>query len=151
MNKLLILILFYAASLSANAPMATSSFGYQKKIVINNRPLLKVNNKIISLMDVVKKMDLMIHESYPEAANNTMMRYQFYPQQWKYFLEDLWMAELMKADAEEKEIKVTEGDLREEIEGRFGPNVVATLDKLGLSYEEAREMIHYELIVQQMS
>lgn len=123
----------------------------QGVFVINNRPLLKVNQKILSLMDIVKKMDVLIHQSYPELEQNPMGRYQFYATNWRVFLEEMMLGELMKADAEEKEVTVSDGDVREEMEKRFGPNIIATLGKIGLSYEEAREMIKSDLIVQKMS
>jgi hypothetical protein len=58
--------------------------------------------------------------------------------------------ELMIADAEKLEIKISEADVREEILNRFGSNIMPALDQLGLSYEECRQMIHDEMIVQRM-
>jgi hypothetical protein len=58
--------------------------------------------------------------------------------------------QLILSDAQDKEIKVTDGDVREEMETRFGPNVMPTLDKIGLSYEDAWKMVKNELIVQRM-
>jgi len=59
--------------------------------------------------------------------------------------------ELILADAEIKEIKISSGDVREEIEYRYGPNIMSRLDELGLTYEEAREMVQNEMIVRQMN
>ena len=41
--------------------------------------------------------------------------------------------------------------MSETLQERFGPNVMASLDRLGLSYEEARKMIHSEMIVERMT
>ena len=59
--------------------------------------------------------------------------------------------ELMMADAEKLELKVSDAEVRETVIDRFGPNIMSTLDKIGLTYEEARSMIHSELIVQKMT
>ena len=56
----------------------------------------------------------------------------------------------MIADAEHLELKVTDAEVREEMLERFGPTIMSTLDKLDMSYEEARQMIHSEMIVQRM-
>ncbi|MGE5195717.1 MAG: hypothetical protein ACM3JI_00105, partial [Anaerolineae bacterium] len=59
--------------------------------------------------------------------------------------------ELIFADAEEKELKVSDAEVRETLQERFGPNVMATLEKIGLTYEEARTLIHSEIVVDKMS
>ena len=58
--------------------------------------------------------------------------------------------ELMLADADSIELKVNDSDVREKLQERFGPNVMANLEKIGITYEEAREMIHSEIVVQRM-
>jgi hypothetical protein len=58
--------------------------------------------------------------------------------------------ELMVTDAETREVKVSDGEVREEIQTRFGPNVMESLDQLGITYDEAREMVHQDMIVQRI-
>ena len=52
---------------------------------------------------------------------------------------------------EEKKIEVTDGGVREEIEKLFGPNVVIKIDELGLTYDQAFDLVKRELIVQKAS
>jgi hypothetical protein len=59
--------------------------------------------------------------------------------------------ELILSDAADKEIKLTDGEIREAMEERFGPNVMQTLDKIGLTYDETWKMVRNELIVQRMN
>lgn len=118
--------------------------------VINNRPLIKINGKTISLMDVVKKMDMVIYEHFPELLQSPVRLVQFYTNQWKYTFDDMIFHELTLADGEAKEIKISDGDVREEMERRFGPNIISNLDKLNLEYEEVRKMIQAELLVRQL-
>ena len=58
--------------------------------------------------------------------------------------------ELILMDAAQKEIKISDGEVREALQERFGPNIRANLDKVNLEYEEAREMIRSDLTVNQL-
>lgn len=118
--------------------------------VINNRPLIRINGKIISLMDVVKKMDLIIYEHFPDTRNSPVRLYQFYMSQWRFTFEDMIFHELILADGVTKEIKISDGDVRETMEQRFGPNIISNLSKLNLQYDEVRAMIHDELLAKQL-
>ena len=126
--------------------MAPSAPSY----AMNNSPLIRVNGKTISLMDVIKKMNVIIHQHIPHIRNSHMELFKFYMSQWKPTLDDMVFNELTIADAEAKEIKISDGDVREEMEKRFGPNIISTLNKLDLQYDEAQKMIHDELLVRQL-
>ena len=123
----------------------------QPEILVNNRILATVNGKNISVVDVMKKMDVFIARSYPEYANSNTHRYQFFTQNWRQTLEQLIDNELIMADAAKLEIKITDAEIRETIHDRFGPNVMASLDSLGITFEEAWQMIYSEMAVQRMS
>ena len=120
------------------------------ELVIFNRILAQVNEKTISVIDVMKKMDLFLQKHYPHLTNSKLARYQFYSSQWWDYLTQMIDQELMLADAEKLEIKMTDAEVREEMLLRFGPNMMPILDKIGLSYDEARKMIHDELLMQKM-
>lgn len=121
------------------------------KVIIHNRILAKVNGKTISVMDVVKKMDVFLNEHYPEYIHNEAAKYQFYSTQWKATLNQIIDGELIIADAEKMELKVGDAEVREKIHERFGPNVVKTLDKLGINYDEARHLVWTDMVVQRMN
>lgn len=120
------------------------------EIIIHNRILTRVGDRNISLLDVVKSMDVFLSRHYPHYLNSTTARYEFYRMQWRSTLQQMIDNELMAADAASKEITITDGDVREEIQSRFGPNVMGTLDQLGLTYEEARKIVQQEMIVQRI-
>lgn len=122
-----------------------------KQLVIQNRILAKVNNKTLSVLDVVKKMEVFFSKNYPQYANSPTAKYQYFSSQWKEILLQMIDHELILADAEKLELKTTDSEVRETLHDRFGPNVMGTLDKLGLTYEEAKEMIFAELVVQKMT
>lgn len=130
--------------------MQNSISSLPKKIIINNRPLIKINGKTISLMDVVKKMDLFALENYPKVMQSLPDRLQFYMQNWIPTFQDIVQTELFLSDAETKDIKVSEGDIREEVQERFGPRIMPRLDELNLTYEEAWEIVRKELIVRKI-
>lgn len=146
--KNLILFCFTSFGLFAN-PML--DFSSNQKIAVQNSILARVNGKTISMMDVKKKMDLQFHQSYPQYANSPQARIQYYEMSWRHVLMDLIDNELIISDALDKEIKLSDGEVRETMEERFGPNVMQTLDRIGLTYDETWKMIKNEMIVQRMS
>jgi hypothetical protein len=121
------------------------------EIVVHNRVLLKMNGDIITIMDVVRRMDLIFYRNFPQLASSNAARYQFYLINWKSMLRACMDDQLIIADAEEKEIKITDGEVREELESLFGPEVVLNVQKAGLSFEEAWDMLKKELIVRRMT
>ncbi len=120
-------------------------------LVIQNRILAKVNGKTLSVLDVVKKMEVYFNKYYPQYSDSLQAKHQYFSSQWKETLLQMIDQELILADAEKMELKVTEAEVRESILEKFGPNVMASLDKLGLSYEEAKSMVHSEIVVQRMT
>jgi hypothetical protein len=120
------------------------------KISVQNAILAKVNGNTISVVDVMKKMDLLLHQNYPQYVNSSQARFQFYSNSWRPILMEMIDTELILSDAAEKEIKLTDGDVREEMEERFGPSILVTLDKIGLSYDDAWRIVKNELIVRRM-
>jgi hypothetical protein len=135
--------------------LAATLFGFDfsstPKIAIQNTILARVNGNTISMMDVKKKMDVAFLQSYPQLIDNDQARLQFYEASWRHILMDMIDNELIIADAQDKEMKLSDGEIREALEERFGPNVTLTLDKLDLTHDEAWKMIKNELIVQRMS
>ncbi len=136
-------------SIQANAPL-TMEDESSMELIVYNRILAKVNQKTISVIDVMKKMDLFLQKHYPQYAHSKVARYQFYSAQWRDYLTQMIDTELMIADAAKVELKVSEAEVREEMLNRFGPNIVPTLDQLGVTYDEARSMIQDEMMVQRM-
>lgn len=137
--------------LLANTPPPSLIKSFEPKILIENSIIANVNGTTISMLDVVKKMDLYFLKAYPNLENAKSQKFQFYNSSWRYFLSEIINAELMIADSKEKEIVITDGEIREEMEKRFSPNIMLTLDNINLSYDDAWDMIKRELIVQRMS
>ncbi len=151
LNKLLIslLILFFFTPLNA-APKNSFLMKQPTHIFVNNRILAKVNGKPISVIDLMKKMDLVFYRQFPQYASSVEARFQFYQANWKHILEELVDKELVMADAEENKLPLSQGDIRQEMESIFGPNIIANLDKAGLSYAEASQLIKEDLTLRRM-
>lgn len=143
------LIYLFALSGFASTPLVEMADDHQ--IAVQNSILAKVNGNTISVIDVKKKLDLAFYKNYSHLANSNQARHQFYEGSWRYVLKELVDQQLMLVKADELQIPLSDGDVRSEIEMRFGPNIMITLDKIGLSYDEAFKMIHDELIVQRMT
>jgi hypothetical protein len=122
----------------------------EPKIYINNRILARVNGKPISTYDLMKKMDLAFFRQYPQYAGSIDARSQFYELSWRPVLEEMIDKELILADAQESKIEVSSGDIRQEIELSFGPNIIANLDKAGLTFEEASKIMQEDIIIRRL-
>lgn len=144
-----ILILTCSFSSLTSAP-SSLLFNSPQHIFVNNRILAKVNNKPISVIDLMKKMDMVFYKQFPQYASSVEARYQFYQMSWKAVLEEMIDKELFLADAEEVKLTVSQGDIRQEMESLFGPNIIANLDKAGLTFEEASQMIKEDLMIQKI-
>ncbi len=112
--------------------------------------MAKVNGKAISVIDIMKKMDMIFYRKFPQYASSIEARFQFYNMNWKHFLSELIDKELMMADAEEIKMEVSHGDIRQEMENMFGPNIISNLDKAGLTYEEAWQMVKEDQLLKRM-
>lgn len=147
--KALVFCLIIGSLTAFNPPVKQSEFNGQK-LRINNRILVTVMNKPISVLDIVKKMNVMLEQNYPEYKNIPEAKYQFYTQQWRLVLRQMIDAELMLKDAEKLELKVSDAEVREEIHARFGPNIMKSLKEIGITYDEAQKMIQTDIITQRM-
>lgn len=125
-------------------------FGEEPKLLINNRILANVNGKPISAIDVMKKMDVLFYRQFPEYRNSTQARAQFYQTAWKNTLQQLIDKELIVADALETKVETSNGDIRQEMETMFGPNIIGNLDSMGLTFDDAWDIIKDELIIKRM-
>lgn len=126
---------------SSNAP---------KKVEVNNRILAVVDGKPISVYDLMKKLDVIFYKQYPQYAEFAEAKFQFYQFNWKATLRDLIDKQLILADAKEVKLPVTGGDVRQEMETLFGPNIISNLDRLGMSYEEAYDIVQGDITLRRM-
>lgn len=132
-----------------SAPLLPAS-STSPKIAINNRILAQVNGKSISVIDLMKKMDILFYREFPEYTSSAEARFQFYQANWKHMLQELIDKELILADAEENKLPVSSGDVRQEMETLFGPNIITNLDKIGMTFDEATKIILGDITIQRM-
>ncbi len=146
MKKILLLIL----SVVSTCSLFADSHDARKRITVNNRVLASVNGNVISVIDVKKKMDMIIYQHYPQYLEVPEARYEFYNSHWREVLNDLIDRELMIADSEEKGFPISSGDVREELEEIFGPEVMLNLDNAGLTLDEAWKMVKADITIRRM-
>ena len=151
--KHIIITLIGSSIFAAGLPptMPPMSYTDAQKIGVQNSILAKVNGTTISMMDVKKKLDVLFYQNFPQYADSNQARFQFYETSWRKLLSELIDNELILADAADREIKLSDAEVREELENRFGPNVMTTIDQIGLTYDEAWKMIRKDMIVQRMN
>lgn len=120
------------------------------QIVVNNRVLAKIHGQAITVLDLMKKMDIVFFRQFPEYTTIKAARHQFYLTNWKHFLSEMIDKELILADAKENKMPITNGDIRQELETLFGPNIIQNLDKLGITMEEAKRLVENDIIIRRM-
>jgi hypothetical protein len=149
---LLLLGLLAAVQPLQSAPGDPFLFGKEKEaqIVVNNRVLAYVNHRAITVLDVMKKMDMLFLKQFPEYTSLPAARFQYYQVNWKHFLQELIDKELILADAEENKLPVSTGDVRQEMETLFGPNIIGNLDSIGLTLDEAFKIVQGDLTIRRM-
>ncbi|HRW58737.1 MAG TPA: SurA N-terminal domain-containing protein [Chlamydiales bacterium] len=142
-----LLLIFFTTSIIALPSLNQND----QKLVVNNTILAKVDDKSISTIDVMKKLDLFFQQNYPQLADSSQAKAQFYTTGWKQMLSDMIIQELILLDAKDKKISIPDGEVREELDHRYGPNILNSLESLKLSYEEAFNMIKDELLLRRMN
>lgn len=120
------------------------------KVFYNNRVLARVHDKNITLLDVVKAMDLFITENDPQSMSSFEKKMTFYHQAWQIFLKQQIENELVLTEAKSLKIKIPEGEVNEEVLRRFGPEVTKRLHEMNLTPDEARIIVERDLIVSRL-
>ncbi len=138
------------SAVNAAPPSMIGNMEERRSIGVNNRILAKIYGKAISVVDVQKKMDIVFYKRFPEYANSPTLRSQFYQINWRPMLNELIDKELILADAKENKVEISKGDVRQEIETIFGPNIMAGLHEVGIPFEEARDMLEGDLMIRRM-
>lgn len=143
MYRLLLLFGLCVTSLFA-APAAN------RGITFHNRILARANGKSISMVDVVKQLDMLYYQNFPDKRGDNEARLEFYKAYWKRVLRDIVDRELVLAEAQEKQMEVSNGDVREEMEEMFGPDVIKNVSSAGLTVQEAQKMIRSDIVLRRM-
>ncbi|HAZ15405.1 MAG: hypothetical protein A2Y28_03125 [Chlamydiae bacterium GWC2_50_10] len=147
---------FFLTFLWGSIPLLASSSSHlfsppQPSLLIQNRILAHINEKTITVLDLMQAMTLFLSKSYPDQAKSPLARSHFYIEHWNEFLEQMIDQELILADAKTLDLKISDKDIRETLLERFGPNVMQTLEKLGLAYEKAKELLYNEIVLERMT
>src|SRR5262249_45381970 len=122
----------------------------KSRFSVQNRVLATVNGNVISVIEVKKKMDMLLYQNFPQCLDVPEARYEFYSSHWRKVLSVLIYRELMLADAEAKGFPMSSGDVREELEEIFGPDVMLNLDNAGLTLDEAWQMVKADITIRRM-
>ena len=132
------------------SPIASPIGQDGRALTIHHQILGRVNGKAISTLDVSKKLDQLFKRDFPQYADTEEIRYQFFMTNWQMVYQDLVSKELILADVTEKKMPISHGDVREELESMFGPNIIENLEKAQMTYNEAWEMIRSDIAIRRM-
>ena len=122
----------------------------RSSIVVENRVLATVRDQVVTVVDVMKKLDMVFCQQFPQYRGVPEARYEFYRANWRRIFEELVDRQLIISLAEEKQFTVTNGDIREELEEVFGPNVMMNLYEEGLSLHEVHEMMKADILLRRI-
>lgn len=142
---------YFLLLLAVLIPLYAPASEEHEQIMVHNRILARIGDTVISVLDVVKKMDVYLARNYPQLSQSPISRYQFFTTNWRHVLSQMIDNELILADAKQVQLKISDAEVREALYERFGPNMMPSLDALGISYDEAWQMIYSEMAVQRMS
>jgi hypothetical protein len=146
MTRRIVFILSFLCSLSAFGEEPSS----RASIVVENRVLATVRDQVITVMDVMKKLDMIFYQQFPQYRKMPEARYEFYRANWRKVFEELVDRQLIISLAEEKQFTVTNGDIREELEEAFGPNVMMNLYEEKLSMHEVHDMMKADILLRRI-
>lgn len=138
----------YLASLETDSQF--KEIEVQQTVNFHNRPLIKVNNKTISMVDVIKRLDMQLLKQAPHILNNESNKLQYYNANWRSTFLELVEQQLVLLDSEQMKFSISEGDIREELDTTIGNNLISKLDSIGVNVEEAREMVETDMKFRQM-
>ena len=149
-NTILCLAILCATSIPTFNISASEATNISEEINFHNRPLMKVNGKTISLIDIIKRMDLQLLKQMPHILNDPSAKIQYYSSSWRLAFNELVEQELILLDSEQLKFSISEADVREELQNSFGSNLISKLDSIGLTLEEAKKMTEHDMVVRQM-
>jgi hypothetical protein len=131
--------------LSVSSFCAEMGVTRRAKVLVENRVLACVRDQTITVMDVMKKLDMIFYQQYPQYRGIPEARYEFYSANWRKALDELVDRRLALLYSEEKQLHLTNGDIRQELEDIYGPNVLMSLYEEGLSLQESYEMMREDI------
>ncbi|NGX33888.1 MAG: hypothetical protein K1060chlam1_00230 [Candidatus Anoxychlamydiales bacterium] len=147
--KILIPFIGIAPILNANDFM-NSPLEKTANLNVNNTVLAKVEDRAITALDVKKRLDTSFERSFPDLIGSKSARFQFYQTGWLQVLDELINNELILLDAAKRSFNISDAELTEETENRYGPNVILNLQKQNLTLEEAQKMLSDEMVIHRM-
>lgn len=144
-------LLLFIPSLSYAAPLPYQAPNPENvEIVKHNKILAEINHKPITVLSVLKEMDILFARQFPEYVDDPIARYQFYSLHWKTFFKDCVEKELILADAEECKMEVKNGDIQQEMKHLYGPNIIQTLHDANVPYHDAFEKVKSDIALRRM-
>jgi len=136
-----------AAAGARSAPVNASGVPALK---VNNRLLVTVLGHPITVLDVQRHMEAQFFANFPQYRSQPEVKWDFFQARWRETLDEMINEELILADAADKDINVSDGDVREEMIKRFGVDLAVAMDAMGMELEEAWEIVRRDLMSQRM-
>lgn len=127
------------------------SAGDPAGIAIHNRIIFKIDDEhVVTTLDVIHKLNVLFHTTYPQLADSLSARSQYYTAMWPMVLESVIDECLMEADARAKKIEVDPTIVNQEIEEMFAGDPSPFLHLFDMSLEDLFRVVHRLLLSQRI-
>lgn len=119
-------------------------------MIVHNHVILKVKDKVMTLMDVIHKMNILFFTYYEPLIDSVSARMQFYDSMWQTAFEATVDEFLMATDADEKKIRIESTDVKQEIIRIFGDKLTTFTDAFEMTYNDVYLTVFRMLISHKM-
>ncbi|WP_213319096.1 hypothetical protein [Chlamydiifrater volucris] len=134
-----------------NGGIGTPSSWNPTDLIVHDRVIMKVNEeRVLTVLDVIHKLNVIFYSAYPNLADSLPARSQFYEKMWPSVLELAVDEFLMCEDAHAKKIHVDRTMVKEEIEEMFGGDLTPFAIHFDMTPEHVFSVVHRSLVSQRM-
>lgn len=120
-------------------------------VEFHNRVLWNYRGSMITVMDIVKRLELYSKNVKDYENLEANQKLEFYQQNWKGVLQELIDQELIYQDAIDHNMQVTDAECRDQLVRLYGENYITSIDEMGLTMKEALSMIRKDTLTQRMT
>ncbi len=136
-------MLFSPLSLLHSEPISSG-------LVIHNHILWNYRGSIITVMDVVKRLEQYGQNIKGFDKLEAAQKLEFYQQNWRGALQELMDQELIYQDAIDHNMIITDAEGRDQLVKMYGEKYITHIDQIGMTMKEALDMVKKEMLIQRM-
>lgn len=122
----------------------------RSSIVVHNHILWNYRGCVITVMDVVKRLEQFGQNMKGFDSMDSAQKLEFYQQNWRGALQDIMDSDLIYQDAVDHNMQVSDAEGRDQLVHLYGEHYITEIDRLGLTMKEALDRVKKDLLIQRM-